>query len=151
MKTLINKMTYSPGENAKEKGPWISQAVPDETLSIKQIYERYGKGQPLGGGHLTDMYRDTEKPTLDDPDMMELARMDLADRHEYQQKLRQDIAQRKADLKAAQEALIRKSTSKTAVKADMQDFEKEVDESATEKKEAKKPVKKAPEKPTTDS
>lgn len=154
MKTLINKMAYVPNKKDRENGPWKSQTVPDEALTVKEIFHLYAKNQPLGGRVTStmDSYSDTPQDyvSLDDPDLMELSRMDLTDKHEYMETLKESIEEKKRSIKAAQEALLRKQEAHAKVEADLKDFEKQVDKQADPKKVVKKPVKTAPEEPKKD-
>jgi len=153
-KKLINKMTYVPNDSQRESGPWKSQTVPDEALGIKEIYSRYARNEPLGGKLMgtMDSYSDTpqDRVSLNDPDLMELARMDITDRAEYMETLQETIQQRKAEIKAAQEALLRKQEAHAAVEADIKAFELEQAKLQVDPKTAKKAVKKPVQTPPKD-
>lgn len=147
-------MSYVPDESGMEQGPWKTQTLPEDTLSIKQIFERYAKGQPLGGAMAATManYSDGDQAyvTLDDPDLMELSRMDLSERHEYLEQLKESIAQKKQTIKDAQAALLRKQAAKAAVESDLKDFEQEVEQKDPKKSEASKGQEKASKKAEPD-
>jgi len=145
---IVNKMKYVQSVQGMEQGPWKSETVPDDTLSIKEIFIRFARNQPLGGSDLASRanYSDGEKASLDDPDMMELARMDLTDKHEYLETLKEGIEGKKKAIKDAQAALSRKQAAAAAVTADLKDFEKkEAEKQSDPKKVVKKPVKTRPE------
>lgn len=144
-------MTYQPWKEDRENGPWISQTQPDESRTIKEIFGMYAKNEPLGG-RLTstmDSYSDSpqDKVSLDDPDLMELARMDLTDRAEYLEQLKSNIENQKERIKAAQDALQRKQAIQASVNADFQAFQEEQDQKQRETKEAGK----GPQKPSTEA
>lgn len=145
MNKVKNKMTYLPTNEDRENGPWISQSVPDESKTIEQIFSMYARNEPLGGrlSSTMDAYSDTpqEHVSLDDPDLMELQRMDLTDRFEYLDTLKTNIEYQKQRIKQAQEALLRKQAVEAEVTADLKAYEKELDQSDPKKKEAKKAVK----------
>lgn len=60
----------------KEKGGGKSLTIPDQTMSISEILQRYVRGQSLGGHADEGQY-------YEDDDARDLDRMELTDRMEY--------------------------------------------------------------------
>jgi hypothetical protein len=72
-----NSMNASQFEKNYEKNGLPSMTVPDQTMSIRTILERYSRGLPVGGR--TDIYYD-EDDTLPDPRTLDLTeRQELAE------------------------------------------------------------------------
>ncbi|QCS36964.1 hypothetical protein [Tortoise microvirus 35] len=58
--------------------PLPSLTVPDESLTVSELLDRYAKGQPLGVPYYEPRYPDNE-PDFDDFDPTEYGNYDLAD------------------------------------------------------------------------
>lgn len=61
-----------------------SKTIPDETLSIKQILERYARGLPIGGGRVP-IYEG------EDNDLPDPRTLDLAERQEMAESFREQL------------------------------------------------------------
>jgi hypothetical protein len=61
-----------------------SLTVPDQTMSVKEILERYARGLPLGAGERVPMY--DEEDDLPDP-----RTLDLVDRQELSEQFKSEI------------------------------------------------------------
>lgn len=65
-----------------EKNTLPSETVPDETMSIREIYQRYASGQPLGSVSMREPYYEGLNPSLP----LDWNKMDIHERHEFAQK-----------------------------------------------------------------
>lgn len=65
----------------KEVGGGVSMTVPDESLSVRNIIDRFTRGQGSGVA-VREGYYDPS-PDLDSPDIDKLDHMDLIDRDEF--------------------------------------------------------------------
>lgn len=96
-----------------EKGGGISETVPNDAMSIKEIMVRYARGMPI-----TDQEKKegkyAEGGNFDSPDLEALSRMDLAERSDYLELLKVEIEEKKERLKEAKKA------SAEAAKLDIQ-------------------------------
>lgn len=80
----------------------VSETVPDDTLTIKQILAKHVRGMEIAETeYRTPVWNGTED--YDAPDLEAVNRMDLAERHEFTEALRADIESRKALVKEALE------------------------------------------------
>lgn len=79
---------YTNNETDYEKNSGISETVPDDTLSIPQILERFVKGQPVYASNRTPYY-DSENDFAEVPD---LAKMDLTEQADYFEAHRNNLA-----------------------------------------------------------
>lgn len=83
-----------------------SQTVPNQSLTIQEIYKRYASGRPLMG-NINPVYDDdgTGKITLDFDDYMpDLSRMDLADRQSIMEQAKAELDEVKKRLNATASA-----------------------------------------------
>jgi len=64
-------------EQQVEKNSGISEAVPDQNMSIREIVERYARGLPINGNVKVPLYEYDEE---NDQYMPDLSKMDKADR-----------------------------------------------------------------------
>ena len=65
-----------------------SMTIPDQTMSIKTLLERYAKGLPLDGVK-TPIWQEGE----DFDDLPDPRRMDLSERQEFAEQVRQELAE----------------------------------------------------------
>ncbi len=80
--TILNYKEYK-GQINKQK----SLTIPDQSMSIKQIMERFARGLPVEQFKpIYDENIDEESEFLPDP-----RTMDLADRQEFAEQIRQDL------------------------------------------------------------
>lgn len=90
-KKVRNSLNYEHTKQRYEKNTMPSQTIPDQSLSVKQILERYTSGRPIGNVY-TPIY-DGEDFDMPDPRTLDLAeRQELA--QEYKDELR-DIEERR--------------------------------------------------------
>lgn len=96
-----NKMTYEQTSASMEKASKLpSLFQPEDSYTVRQLFDRMARGLPLDQGvYRTVNYQDNAD--YDSPDMEEISRMDLADRHEYLEQVRLDIRDKEAALKKA--------------------------------------------------
>ena len=93
-KDKINNMKVFNALNASEREKNYrvftqpSQTVPDQTMSIKEILERYAKGLPIGGG-LEPIYEE------DDTNGINPRTLDLVDIQEIKEFNKKNIAELK--------------------------------------------------------
>jgi len=67
-----------------EKFTQPSETIPDESLTVRQIYDRFAKGQPLNIGNRSEIYED-----VDYEDAVHPGETDLVDIIENQQRIEQ--------------------------------------------------------------
>lgn len=107
-------MKFSLQSSDMEKARGKSQTVPDESLSIRQIFERYQKGIPTVGKLHTAI--DDELPDDADPedhlDMNQVRNLDLFDKQELAAAVAEDIKLKTEKVDAIKKA----SASKRAEK-----------------------------------
>lgn len=105
-KDKINDMKVFNALNAHEREKkhrvftQPSQTVPDQTMSIKEILERYAKGLPIGGG-LDPIYEEEETNginprTLDLVDIQEIKAYNKKNIEELKEKFETEKGYRKA-------------------------------------------------------
>jgi len=85
MLKTVSKMSFQLSQRHMETPRGMSMTVPDEALTVRQIFERYVRGQPLDIH--TRRTVDVPNMNFDSIDPSELARMELADKHEFLQEL----------------------------------------------------------------
>lgn len=81
-----------------------SRTIPDQSLTIRQIMDRFTRGLPIEGAH-TSVFEQTEDvPHPDLPTSDELAAMDIADRQEVIEGIKEKAAdlEKSAKKKAAE-------------------------------------------------
>lgn len=71
-----------------------SETVPDDTMSIKQIVERYTRGQRIPDNLMRSTINDPQAD-FDSHDLEEVNRMDITDRHILKTDIEKDIEQKK--------------------------------------------------------
>lgn len=116
MKTVRNSLNYHYLDYKGERNSSPSRTVPDKAMTMREIYVRYVRGQPIAANSKQPIYEDPEVPsmginpaTLDFVDIQELAIKnkeaisDYKKRVENAEKAKQEIAQKQRDeaLKAA--------------------------------------------------
>jgi len=76
-----------------------SETVPDDALTIKQIIQKHTQGMPIPPSKIREgAYNGGD---FDSPDLESLSRLDLADKHEYAETLREQNEAKIAELKSA--------------------------------------------------
>lgn len=91
----------------------VSETVPDDTLTIKQILAKHVRGMEIAETEFkTPVWNGDDD--YDSPDLEAVNRMDLAEKHEFKEALRADIESRKARLaEAEKEAKAKKEAKPT--------------------------------------
>lgn len=96
---------FNPPYGMEEKTNKISMSVPDQSLSVIEILKRYAKGLPLGGQRV---------PIYEDDDiegMPDVSKMDLADRQEYFETVKDEVTKIKNDFNANQKSSAAKAAA----------------------------------------
>lgn len=120
MKKVTNWFNYDHTEKVGERNKLPSKTVPDQSLSVREILDRYARGLPASG---------TRQEIWDgEEDLPDPRTLDLADIQEMREANQADIARMRADLEKQDKARKEKK--------------KPVDE-------PKKPLKKDPEDPSS--
>ncbi|QCQ85051.1 hypothetical protein [Blackfly microvirus SF02] len=105
---LRTQYNYKVDRSFYETGGGTSLTVPDETLSIKEILNKYVKGQNMSDMLSRQTGFNSEESNFDDPDLDALKRLDEIDRKEYAKSVQNDIANFESDLKRQQESIAEK-------------------------------------------
>lgn len=89
-----------------------SKTIPDQSLTIRQIMDRFTRGLPIEGAHTSVFEQTEEVPHPDLPTSDELAMMDIADRQEViegvrekAQELEKSAKKRAAEIRSAKRVL----------------------------------------------
>jgi len=88
IRTIFNANEFNDDETITE----VSQTIPDQAMSVRELLNRYASGQPLGG---TEPIYEGE-----DGDGIDPRRLDLAERQELEIKARQELAEIEERLKS---------------------------------------------------
>lgn len=80
MKKIVSCLSYDPADHPGEKNSGISATIPDQSLTVKQILERFAMG--LGYGNLKVQVYDEDDIDFDDQ-LPDLRRMDLAEAEDF--------------------------------------------------------------------
>lgn len=97
-----NKLNYNHEENIGEINDQPSLTVPDQTMSLRTIVERYTRGLPIDGAKV---------PIYDEEnDLPDFRTLDLAERQEYAEQYAEELKHlakkaKKAEEKVAKEKL----------------------------------------------
>lgn len=100
-------------EVARDWGP--SKTIPDQTMSLRTILNRYANGQPASG-IVNDNY------TGDDADGVNVSKMDLADRESYFKEKMAELSQLKQSISEKQKAYTEQQNAK------FKDMQKQIEE-----------------------
>lgn len=90
------KTPYNATPAKGERNTQPSMTIPDQTLSVKQILDRYAKGLPLGGQKVP-IYEADENSTFDDY-MPDPKTLDISERHEMAQDAKKELRDIKSKL-----------------------------------------------------
>lgn len=83
-----------------ETNTGVSETVPNEAMTIRQIFDRFRKGMPLGAQERQGSFTsDGSDHDFDAPDLDKLKESDFVERDEFQEKLMQEIAEKQKHLK----------------------------------------------------
>ena len=80
-KTQYNAHAY---DKQYEKNSLPSLTIPDQTLSVKEIMDRFVRGLPVEGAKIP-IYEG------DESDLPDLSRMDLTERHETIERIKNEV------------------------------------------------------------
>lgn len=107
MKTIKNTLNAATRPKQYERNNGVSQTIPDQTMSVRELLERYARGLPISGAKQPVYHGEEYVPDLN--------RMDLAEIQELKDntKTRIDELKSKATQEAA-EAKAKKYPKKTA-------------------------------------
>lgn len=94
-----------------------SETVPDDAMTIREIVNRYQSGMGIPPSKMHDA-RYGESANFDDPDLEEIARLDLADRHEMSELLKAENEEKTRELEAKIKAEKAAKAAKAAKKAE---------------------------------
>lgn len=111
---LQTPATYDVFKHFAEMPVGRSLTVPDESLSIRQLMERFTTGQPT-----TDVARDAvwvENQNFDSDDIEKWANLDLVDREKISRRIQADIERFESELKEEEEKR-KKAAEESAGKA----------------------------------
>jgi hypothetical protein len=87
MKQLYNQLDYKWEEQEYEKNVQPSQTIPDQTMSIREIIDRFANGGVIE--QFTPYYGEEEDFNEMLPD---ITKMDLADRQSYVEQFKEELA-----------------------------------------------------------
>lgn len=106
-KNYQTQFSYDHKKMRREVNNKPSLTVPDQSLSVKQILDRYARGLPLGG---------MKVPVYDgEEDVPDFNKLDLAERQELLEQTKQSITNIKASLlKDQEEKRIKRAAHKKA-------------------------------------
>jgi len=108
IRNIFNAHEFTDNEVISEP----SQTIPDQSMSVRELLQRYASGLPLGG---------SKEPIYEgeDGDGIDPRRLDLAERQELEIAARQELAEIEERLKSKK---AEKSTAKLK-KEDIQDIQ----------------------------
>jgi hypothetical protein len=86
MKAIYSVFDYDYTQQTYEQNEGISQTIPDQTMSIREIIDRYANGGIIE--RFTPTYGEEEDFTEMLP---ELYKMDLADRQSYAEQFKEEM------------------------------------------------------------
>lgn len=103
MKRIKNSLNATEFPIDGEKHFTASQTVPDQTMSMRQLLDRYARGLPLAGAKDPLYYGEEDLPDLN--------RLDLAEIQELKEANKQRIADQQADLQRQKQKTYPKKTA----------------------------------------
>lgn len=114
-----------------------SETLPSEAMTIRQIFDRFRKGLPLGapersGGYLVQ----GEDADFDSPDVDKLRESDFVERDEFQERLMNEIAQKQKQLKQRRQE---ETQRRQQEEKEINDLREELRARRTSKKDADSP------------
>lgn len=130
-KTQYNRSLF-PGVYEVNKQP--SMTIPDQSMSVKTILDRFARGLPLGGSRV---------PVYDgeDDDMPDMARLDLAERQEIIENAKEELVELQKKVlknKELREAAVKEKAEKAAANA-LKAYKKELEDKSETQKSTKIP------------
>lgn len=124
MTPLKNPRSYKLLPEHMETVKGVSETVPSETMSIREIITKFTRGQRVDA----ELRRDgkyEENPTFDSEDLEAASRLQFSDRDEVAERFREKIDAGKADLKRQQESLAAQKLAIKQANQQKKDSEKE--------------------------
>lgn len=91
---FVTKYTYDPFDHLQAFDP-VGQTIPDQSMSLRTIIDRYSRGLPVNGSVNTPQY------SGEDVDGVQPMLLDLAERQEYYSHKEAELVQLKASLQEA--------------------------------------------------
>lgn len=87
--------------NPVGSGPPLT--VPDQSMSVREIFKRYAQGQPLGGVREELWYGEDEEDNMPDPRTLDLSEIEdiTKQSHEFISKVNNDEKERKSKAERA--------------------------------------------------
>lgn len=120
MKRVKNTLNATEFAKDYEKTFGVSKTVPDQTMTMRQLLDRYARGLPLAGAKEPVYYGEEDLP--------ELHRLDLAEIQELRESNKQRIHEQQQDLQRQQrEEQAKKYPKKTASPGGGREGEKDKD------------------------
>lgn len=126
--TIRSRFNFKLKKSDMEKGGGISMTVPEDSYTIKELVDRYERGEaiPVARISLYDEV-DNREPDFDDEDSNQFLSDDITDQYEKMQNNREKVAALKSDLnnwekekaakkKAAEEEAAKETMKKTTIK-----------------------------------
>jgi len=120
VKTYFNRPSHPCNYEINDQP---SETVPDQTMSIKTILDRYSRGLPIGGQKESYFQEDDEFNDLPDP-----RRLDLAERQEFAQQAADELSALKKEINS------KKYPKKTRPVGDETHRESEANDSLSDKR-----------------
>lgn len=103
---------FDPAIHAQKKSNKPSMTQPKQTLTIKQILERFTRGLPVNAEVKTPSY--STAPQFGDPDLEKMRHADLFEKEQFSKAFSQDLAQAKEHAnKTAQDRAEKEHQEKT--------------------------------------
>lgn len=127
MTRIKTHLTYTAEDRQREKNSLPSKTIPDQTMSVQEIMDRFARGLPLDGAKVALYHEEGE-------DVPDLERMDLSEKHELLEAARREVQEQRNKLnKIAEEKRRRsyKKFKKAAQKPQESPTEDEGDEDST--------------------
>lgn len=92
-KTVYSYQNPRPCETPPDSG--TSRTIPDQTMSIRELYSRYAKGLPLEARIKQPLYYEGEFPDLD--------KLDLSEIHQLKKQVAMDVEQMQKQLQETEQ------------------------------------------------
>lgn len=119
------KNCYTGSIRKGETNTLPSLTIPDETMSMREILQRYARGLPIGGDKSKQMFFEHEGEETPD-----FEKMDLIDKMEFQQEAMNEItAQKRKSMNEKLNKINKKSDTKSDTKEDTKNDTKSDNES----------------------
>lgn len=122
---VFNQWTYATRPTlAHDFG--VSQTVPDQTLTVRQILERYARGQSITGSDLEPIYLGEDEP----PIPHDFSKWAIEDREEYANRHAQRVNEMRTKIIHEQELLRKEQEQKMSkldtLTKDLQDIKESI-------------------------